>query len=310
MRASCAALKDKVADQPNHLSLLDQLEPHMDARVFCMIRRAVKDMVEIQLSALKNKVADKEEVIAILKQRLADMEKALADWVADKDGVIASSKRRLADKEKALADWVADKEKALADRLADKEKALAGKEKALADRLVDKDELIELIKVAHALLINDKMSQLAAFRAQYDPRIMLDILYAGLEPAVKGKSGGKWQLLLRDVLRDGKLTDAAVDDLKDLAGLNDLSTVVSDLKSLSNRLSSAHHKGAADFEGTGWRLGVSSSPGLATALVVAALARIRHNHGMHFTLSRPVIYLNEQAKRHREFDLATLRWVS
>jgi len=261
-------------DQPSYLSSLDQLEPHVDARVLCMIRRAVKDMVEIQLSALKDKVAGKNEVIAVSKQRLADMEKALAD------------------------------------RLADKEKALAGKEKALADRLVDKDELIELIKVAHALLINDKMSQLAAFRAQYDPRIMLDILYAGLEPAVKGKSGGKWQLLLRDVLRDGKLTDAAVDDLKDLAGLNDLSTVVSDLKSLSNRLSSAHHKGAADFEGTGWRLGVSSSPGLATALVVAALARIQRTHGIDLTLSGPVIYLNEQAKRHREFDVATLRWVS
>ena len=94
-------------DQPSYLSSLDQLEPHVDARVLCMIRRAVKDMVEIQLSALKDKVAGKNEVIAVSKQRLADMEKALAD--------------RLADKEKALA-----------DRLADKEKALAGMEKALS----------------------------------------------------------------------------------------------------------------------------------------------------------------------------------
>jgi hypothetical protein len=140
---------------------------------------------------------------------------------------------------------------------------------------------------------------------------MIDILYGGLEsaPALDGKLPGKWQLLLRDVLRDGKLTEAAVADLEDLDGSKDLPTVVSDLGSLSNRLSSTHHKGAADFEGTGWRLGVSSSPGLATALVVAAVARIQRKHGIDLTLSGPVIYLDQQAKGHREFDVVSLRWV-
>jgi hypothetical protein len=277
--------------------VLAPLTPLVEAPLLRTIRRAVEYLIETKVSAL----ADKDKVLAVV---LADKDKVLADKdkvLADKDKVLAVV---LADKDKVLA----DKDKVLAVMLADKDKALADKDKALAD----KDKMLELVVDNNTLMINAKAIQLASFKAQYEPRIMLDILRTGLESAQLldgAQSRAKWQVLVRDVLHNGKLTKAAEADLKDLDGLKDLPTVVSDLGSLANRLSSAHHKGATDFGGTGWRLGVSPSPGLATALVLAAVVRTLHKHGIDSMLTGRIIYLNPQCKDFCEFDKGSLRWV-
>ena len=285
------------AGPPDYLGTLElvfaPLAPLVEVPMLRTIRQAVEYLIETKVSALAEKVS-----------ALAEKDKVLAFALAEKDKMLAEKDKVLAEKDKVLAFALAENDKVLAEKVS----ALAEKDKMLAE----KDKLLEVVEDRNTLMINAKAIALASFKAQYEPRIMLDILWTGLESAQlfdRAQSRAKWQMLVRDVLHEGKLTEAAEADLKDLDGLNELPTVIYDLGSLANRLCSAHHKGATDFGGTGWRLGVSPSPGLATALVLAAVARTLRKEGIDSMLAGRIIYLNPQCEDFREFDKGSLRWV-
>ncbi|KAG8465422.1 hypothetical protein KFE25_002729 [Diacronema lutheri] len=199
--------------------------------------------------------------------------------------------------------------KALENSIADKKQAIAGKDEVIAA----KNTLLAQAQREMELGVSSKTSQLALYKAQFEPCIMVDTLWAALTSAKlhkeeDEKQARKWRTLLRDVLHEGKLTAAAKADLDDLDGAAEELTVISDLGSLPNRLASPHHSGATDVGGTGWRIGTSPSPHLATALVLSANVRTLQANGVE-SLRGDVIYLDRQFKESHRFDMGALRWV-
>ena len=149
---------------------------------------------------------------------------------------------------------------------------------------------------------------------------MVDILYDAIMSsnafADDLKKGKKWETLLDGVITtDAKnnsiLTPAAMRDLADLNATKELATVVRDLdaKSIANCLAMAHHKGASDVTGTGWRLGVQASPSLAVALILIANLRKLDERNMYSPLNGRVAFLNLRADVSHELDFDSLRWV-
>jgi hypothetical protein len=301
-------------DSKVYLAGFELLKGQADPNSLENARRVVEGMVEFQLQALTDKVD-------VIKKALEGKDEMIKKALEGKDETIKSKdemiKKALEGKDETIKgkdETIKGKDETIKSKDEMIKKALEGKDETIKskdDAIKSKDEMIATLKEYRMHVINEKTSQLAIFKAQYEPRIMIDILYSALDssPAFDGKQRNKWRTLLDDVLCNGKLTASATADLADLDGSKDLQTVLADLPSLSNRLSSTHHKGAADFEGAGWRLGVSPSPGLATALVIAAVARKQRKQQVDFTLRGPVIYLDQRAKKHREFDVASLRWV-
>ena len=182
-------------------------------------------------------------------------------------------------------------------------RTIAGKAETLADK--------ETIYSAHISL---KIKELAAYKAQFEPRIMLDIVYDAIPDELKLHKG-KWETLLEGVTttdRKGKvaLTPAAMQDLIDLDAEKELATVLGDLeaKGLPSRLSSArHHQGATDLTGEGWRLGVQPSPSLAVALILPANLRKAATRGV-CPLHGRVVFLDKRCDESHTLDYAKLRW--
>ena len=214
------------------------------------------------------------------------------------------------------------KDAAIAQTITAKDETIAAKDEAIAQSAIiiaakeqvvaAKEELITSARVETERTISDKTAQLATYKAQFEPRILLDTLWAalvssGLLTEEEKKPKSKWSTLIRDVMRDGELTAAAMTDLRDLGALPEKLTVISDLGSLSNRLSSAHHSGATDMGGTGWRVGTSPSPHLAAALVLSANMRTLRNFD---SLSGDIIFLDRQCNESHRFDVGSLRWTS
>jgi hypothetical protein len=201
------------------------------------------------------------------------------------------------------------------ETLAANDKALAASDVALAV----KDQLLVANEVVSSTLIMLKTKELASFKAQFEPRIMLDIIYDAIKSSgafADGRTKGKWGTLLDGVVTtDDKnnpiLTPAAMRDLADLNATMELPTVVRDLdvNSISNRLSSAHHKGASDCAGTGWRLGGQSSPSLATALIVSVNLRKLGKREIDLPLKGRVAFLDSRTDVSHELDFDILRWT-
>jgi len=211
---------------------------------------------------------------------------------------------------------IAAKEQAIVQAEKASEKVIAAKEQAIVlatEVIAAKNTLLAQAQREMELGVSSKTSQLALYKAQFEPRIMVDTLWAALTSAKlhkeeDEKQARKWRTLLRDVLHEGKLTAAAKADLDDLDGAAEELTVISDLGSLPNRLASPHQSGATDVGGTGWRIGTSPSPHLATALVLSANVRTLQANGVE-SLRGDVIYLDRQFKESHRFDMGALRWV-
>ncbi|KAG8465411.1 hypothetical protein KFE25_002718 [Diacronema lutheri] len=194
---------------------------------------------------------------------------------------------------------IAAKEQAIVQAEKASEKVIAAKEQAIVlatEVIAAKNTLLAQAQREMELSVSSKTSQLALYKAQFEPRIMVDTLWAALTSAKlhkeeDEKQARKWRTLLRDVLHEGKLTEAAKADLNDLGGAAEELTVINDLGSLPNRLASPHQSGATDVGGTGWRIGTSPSPHLATALVLSANVRTLQANGVE-SLRGDVIYLD------------------
>ncbi|KAG8465424.1 hypothetical protein KFE25_002731 [Diacronema lutheri] len=229
--------------------------------------------------------------------------------IAGKNEVIASKEQAIVQAEKASEKVIAAKEQAIVQAEKASEKVIAAKDEVIAA----KNTLLAQAQREMELGVSSKTSQLALYKEQFEPRIMVDTLWAALTSAKlhkeeDEKQARKWRTLLRDVLHEGKLTAAAKADLNDLDGAAEELTVISDLGSLPNRLASPHHSGATDVGGTGWRIGTSPSPHLATALVLSANVRTLQANGVE-SLRGDVIYLDRQFKESHRFDMGALRWV-
>lgn len=255
--------------------LVDQLEP-------------IGDVVPAVLQAAKQIVSQLSTVLMRQELMLTANEKLLAahdETLAAKDQTLAANGKTL-----ELA-------------LAANEKVLAANEKAHA-----------ATEWVSSKLVDEKTAELASFKAQFEPRIMIDILYDAFADDLK--KGKKWETLLDGVITtDAKnnsiLTPAAMRDLADLNATMELATVVRDLdaKSISSCLASAHHKGASDVTGTGWRLGVQVSPSLAVALILIANLRKLDERNIYSPLNGRVAFLNVRADVSHELDVDSLRWV-
>jgi hypothetical protein len=236
--------------------------------------------------------------------------------LAGKQEALAGKQEALAGKQEALELALAGKQEALAGKqeaLAGKQEALAGNAKVLAAKLEAHaaNERVSLI------LIYQKTAELASFKAQFEPRIMIDIIYDAIQFSGAFKDDlkkGKWGTLLDGVLTsDDKhnsiLSPAAMRDLADLDATMELATVIRDLESISNRLASAHHKGASDLTGTGWRLGVQVSPSLAAALIVIKNLRMLDKREIYSPLKGRVAFLDPRTDVSHELDFDSLRWA-
>ena len=184
-----------------------------------------------------------------------------------------------------------------------------------SDPETDKAATLADKETIYSAQISSKTKELAAYKAQFEPRIMLDIIYDAVSDEFGGGvRKGKWETLLEGVIAtdsNGKavLTPAAMQDLIDLNAKKELATVIGDLevKGLPSRLSSAHHKGATDLTGEGWRLGVQTSPSLAVALILLANLRKLSRCGV-FPLHGRVVVLDARRVESHELDYANLRW--
>ncbi|KAG8465412.1 hypothetical protein KFE25_002719 [Diacronema lutheri] len=244
-------------------------------------------------------------VIAGKEQTIVLATETLENSIADKKQAIAGKDEVIAAKEQALV----LAKKALENSIADKKQAIDGKDEVIAAKIT----ILAKTQREMELGVSSKTSQLALYKAQFEPRIMVDTLWAALTSAKlhkedDEKQARKWRTLLRDVLHEGKLTEAAKADLNDLGGAAEELTVINDLGSLPNRLASPHQSGATDVGGTGWRIGTSPSPHLATALVLSANVRTLQANGVE-SLRGDVIYLDRQFKESHRFDMGALRWV-
>jgi hypothetical protein len=187
------------------------------------------------------------------------------------------------------------------------------------EALAAKDEELEAKERAWSMLIGLKTKELASFKAQFEPRIMIDIIYDAIKASGAFEDDpkkGKWDKLLDGVITSDDqnnpiLTPAAMRDLADLGATMELATVIRDLvaKSISNRLSSSHHKGASDLAGTGWRLGVQPSPSLAAALVDIANLRKLDEREIDLPLEGRVAFLDLRTDVSHELDFDSIRWV-
>lgn len=147
--------------------------------------------------------------------------------------------------------------------------------------VASKQEIVEQLKLRLAEkdeASKAKVQQLACYQAQFEPRIMCDLLFdalqaTGIEEFQTSKKTSKWAVLLRGVLTpEGELSERAKAVLRDLGGSKERKTVIADLGSLAERLSDVHHNGAIALPGTGWRLGGQTSPFLATAVLIGVKA--------------------------------------
>jgi len=282
--------------------LVDQLEPF-------------GDVVPAVLQAAKQIASQLDTVLVRQDLMLEANEKLLELALAGKQEALAGKQEALAANEKVLA----ANEKVLELALAGRQEALAGRQEALADKheaLAGKQETMDAKDRASAMLIMMKTAELASFKAQFEPRIMIDIIYDAIMSSnafTDDLKKGKWGILLDGVLTtDDKnnsiLTPAAMRDLADLDATKELATVVCDLKSISNRLASAHHKGASDLSGMGWRLGVQLSPSLAAALIVIKNLRMLDERQIYLPLKEPVAFLNLRADVSHELNFDRLCW--
>jgi hypothetical protein len=289
--------------------LVDQLEPFGD--VVPAVLQAAK-----QIASQLDTVLVRQDLMLEANEKLLEL--ALAgkqEALAGKQEALAANEKVLAANEKVLELALAGRQEALAGRqeaLADKHEALAGKHEALAG----KQETMDAKDRASSMLIMMKTAELASFKAQFEPRIMIDIIYDAIMSSnafTDDLKKGKWGILLDGVLTtDDKnnsiLTPAAMRDLADLDATKELATVVCDLKSISNRLASAHHKGASDLSGMGWRLGVQLSPSLAAALIVIKNLRMLDERQIYLPLKEPVAFLNLRADVSHELNFDRLCW--
>ena len=268
--------------------LVDQLEP-------------IGDVVPAVLQAAKQIVSQLDKVLMRQDLMLASNEKVLELALAGKQEAQVANEKLLASNEKVLELALAAKQEAQAD----KKEALAAKQETMAanDR-------------ASSMLIMMKTAELASFKAQFEPRIMIDIIYDAIMSSnafADDLKKGKWGILLDGVLTtDAKnnsiLTPAAMRDLADLDAKKELATVICDLQSISNRLALAHHKGASDLSGMGWRLGVQPSPSLAAALIVIKNLRMLDERQIYLPLKEPVAFLNLRADVSHELNFDGLCW--
>ena len=249
------------------------------------------------------------EPIAPVSQALAT---TLDAMLAHKDAMLAHKDALLADKDARLASM----RKHTDAMLASKDARLADKDALLADR----DENF-------SSRIKRKCLELAPFKSQYEPGVMLDIIaeeryYMNL--VWRKGAYDKWGMLLEDVIttEGGKavLTPAAMADLNDLDSEEELATVIGDLdvKRLSRLVSSPHNYGlGVEYAGTGWRLGVQPSPSLAVALIITANMRklFRTSRYMYpfpfggFHRCDRVAYLDERRSESHTLDFGiNIRW--
>ena len=210
------------------------------------------------------------------------------------------------DASKQVKAIVLDKLKANDELLEEKDKRLEEKDKLLGE----KDKSVALAEKMHVMELGSKASQLASYRAQLEPRIMIDVIYDAMlgfpELCKPGKK--KWEVLLTDVVENNKLTGDAARVLADLDGTAEAITVLSDLGSLSNRLSSVHHKGALLLDGTGWRLGTQPSPYLAAAVVIVMNLRKLMKHGVLPFGRDEVLYLDRNFKESHKLLIDSNMW--
>ena len=219
-----------------------------------------------------------------------------------------------------IVDIIASMEQLIASKeqlIASKEQLIVAKEQLIVAKeqlLVGKDNYSATIERVMEHVYISKTSQLALHTAQFEPSIMVDTLWAALwplEPLGKDddRNKRKWGTLIRDVLNEGKLTAAAKADLDDLGGAAEEPTVINDLGSLSRLLSLPYYFGfTIVLKGTGWRIGTSPSPHLATALVLSANMRTLRKKGIE-SLRGDVIYLDRGCNETHRFDMRTLRWA-
>jgi hypothetical protein len=288
---------------------VDQLEP-------------IGDVVPAVLQAAKQIVSQLDKVLMRQDLMLASNEKVLELALAGKQEALAGKQEALAGKQEALAgkqEAQVANEKLLASNEKVLELALAAMQEAQADKkeaLARKQETMAANDRASSMLIMMKTAELASFKAQFEPRIMIDIIYDAIMSSnafADDLKKGKWGILLDGVLTtDAKsnsiLTPAAMRDLADLDAKKELATVICDLQSISNRLALAHHTGASDLSGVGWRLGVQPSPSLAAALIVIKNLRMLDERQIYLPLKEPVAFLNLRADVSHELNFDGLCW--
>jgi hypothetical protein len=187
--------------------------------------------------------------------------------------------------------------------------ALADATVALADERADKEEQRA---DAFAEQIFMLMNNLADYKAQFEPRIILEqqllANYSHFFPETKRfpSMAKLYKEFCSNYLlfNNGSLQPLALEMLDSLDGAGEGKMVESDLPALATMLHRPHHKGAQRVEGYGWLTGGAISRGLAASVAIGALMHLCQSAGVEIVLWQLSLdHLNPPHVRTHTYDL-------
>jgi hypothetical protein len=236
------------------------------------------------------------ELAAVQEARIAELASGKDKLAAEKDKLAAEKDKLAAEKDKLAA----VQEARIAELASDKAKLIAENEKIEAKK---NDAEFKL------------SNELAFFKAQYGPRIIIDLQLRELHRArhvlphaAKPTSTALYKDFCDMYLLNqttGELTATAIDSYTSLGGRDmNRKLVAADVKDLFGRLSIAHHVGAAG--GVGWLSGGEPlTLGLAASVAVAHALSLGKNKSTPLAITSPLEHINTWGVRTHRYDLET-----